>query len=272
MRYSVDNDLHIHSYLSPCSGDDLQTPENILKYAIDNSLEDICLTDHFWDSCVPGATPYLSALNTERLKRALPLPKAKGINFMFGCETELDRYGNLAIGRKTFKVFDFVVIPINHFHMKGFTLAAEDFNNPPVLAKRWIERFDGILNRDLPFGKIGMAHLACELMVSDGGIGHIDVLDCITDSEYARLFSKAARLGVGIELNFETFFDYGENELKRVMRPFAVAKSVGCKFYFGSDAHHPQDFLRAKEKFEETVRILGLEEKDKFKVNLRSLG
>ena len=49
MRYIWDNDMHIHSNLSLCSRDPLQTPERILQYAKDNNLKTIVLTDHCWD-------------------------------------------------------------------------------------------------------------------------------------------------------------------------------------------------------------------------------
>lgn len=266
MRYIVDNDLHIHTYLSPCSQDREQTPENILKYALKNSFKNICITDHYWDSKVPGASTFLAKLDTALLKKALPLPKAEGVRFMFGCETELDKHGYLAIHRDTCDEFDFIVIPINHFHMEGFTLPEEDFNNVPSIAKRWVERFEYVLGQDLPFHKVGLAHLGCELMVTSSREGHLEVLDMIRDEDYVRLFSKAAKAGVGIELNFETFFEYSDSQLERLMRPFRLAKSVGCKFYFGSDAHHPSDFERAKEKFEKTVDLLDLTEDDKFRV------
>ena len=50
------------------------------------------------------------------------------------------------------------------------------------------------------------------------------------------------------------------------MRIYRAAKREGCKFYFGSDAHHPSDFARSKEKFERVVDILDLTEKDKYKI------
>jgi len=58
MKYIVDNDLHIHSYLSSCSDDPEQTPEAILSHAKKYGLKTICLTDHFWDSAVPGASEW----------------------------------------------------------------------------------------------------------------------------------------------------------------------------------------------------------------------
>lgn len=52
MRFRYDHDLHMHSYISDCSQDAEQTPENILQYAKEHNLNTICLTDHFWDENV----------------------------------------------------------------------------------------------------------------------------------------------------------------------------------------------------------------------------
>ena len=41
MEYVIDHDLHIHSKLSLCSRDPEQTPENILKYGIENGYSSI---------------------------------------------------------------------------------------------------------------------------------------------------------------------------------------------------------------------------------------
>ena len=269
MRYVCDNDLHIHTYISPCSCDREMTPENILGYAVKNGSTDICITDHFWDEKVPGATPYLFEENIAFLKSALPLPVKDGVRFMFGCETELHRSGTLAIARETFDEFDFVVIPINHFHLSGFTIPDEARDIPDRLSALWVERFLHVLNMDIPFKKVGFAHLSCELMASYSRRAHIDVCNMIQDDDLRRCFSLAAERGAGIELNFETFFDYTDSELDELMRMYRVAKDEGCRFYFGSDAHHLCDLTRSKEKFERVVDILALDENDKFRVPKR---
>ncbi|MBQ7715312.1 MAG: hypothetical protein IJT70_05525 [Clostridia bacterium] len=266
MRYVADNDLHIHSYISPCSGDEKQSAEAILAYAVKNGFRDICVTDHFWDPIVPGATPYLELESLEALKKILPLPTARGVRFMFGCETELHKSGTLAIARETFDEFDFVVIPINHFHMAGFTIPDEDYNRPDRLAERWTERFLHVLSLDLPFEKIGFAHLSCELMARYSPHAHLDVCDMIPDDDMKRCFSLAAERGAGIELNFENIFGYTDPELERLLRMYRVAKSEGCAFYFGSDAHHPEELEGAKNRFERVIDLLDLREEDKFRI------
>ena len=56
MKFNFDHDYHIHSYLSNCSNDPNQNPKNILEYAKQNNLSELCITDHFWDENVDGAS------------------------------------------------------------------------------------------------------------------------------------------------------------------------------------------------------------------------
>ena len=58
MRFVIDDDFHIHSFLSDCSRDPAQTSERILDYARQNGLRTICLTNHFWDEKIPGASDW----------------------------------------------------------------------------------------------------------------------------------------------------------------------------------------------------------------------
>ena len=55
-----------------------------------------------------------------------------------------------------------------------------------------------------------------------------------------------------------------EEEKDALLRPFFIAKECGCKFYLGSDAHHPDGLDGAKAIFERAVDLLELTEEDKF--------
>ncbi len=261
MKFVNDHDLHIHSHLSTCSGDPEATAERILKYAKDNGLRRICITDHFWDETVEGASDWYRPQNYSHISEALPLPKADGIEFLFGCETELDKNLTLGLSAENMDKFDFIIIPTTHLHMEGFTI--EKGATLEDRAKAYVERLDAVLNMDLPFHKIGIAHLTCSLMARANWQDHLTVLDMISDEAFHRLFGKAAEVGVGIELNF-SLRPYDEADRERVLRPYRIAKAEGCKFYLGGDAHTAKNLETVFNKFAPIVDALGLEESDKF--------
>lgn len=262
MRYAFDNDLHIHSKISLCSGVPEQTAERMLQYAKDNGLKTICVTDHHWDEDVPGATDWYEEQNYAWISQIKPLPTAEGIRFLFGCETELDKHMTLALTREHFDRFDFVIIPTTHMHMKGLTFDVEQ-DNPADKAVLWVKRLEAVLNMDLPFEKIGLAHLTCGLIMKSSRSEYLQVLEMISDEDMERLFTKAAKLGVGIEINCSDM-QFADEEADIVLRPYRIAKKCGCKFYMGSDAHDPGYFDIAKQVFERAIDYLGLEESDKF--------
>ena len=262
MRYVYDNDMHIHSLLSSCSRDEAQSTARILEYAKQNKLKTICLTDHFWDDKVEGASGWYAPQNFEHIAKALPLPQADGIKFLFGCETDMDKFFTVGVAKETFDKFDFVVIPTTHLHMRNFTFFEAD-NSYEARARLWVERFDALLNMDLPFHKVGLAHITCSLM-GPTREGYLEVLKLIPESEIRRLFTKAAEVGIGIEINSGALGFASEEEAEIALKPYKIAKECGCKFYCASDAHHPDALDNAKEIIEKVIDALGLTEDDKF--------
>lgn len=262
MKLQFDHDLHFHSMLSSCSGHPEQTTENLLAAARKNGFKTICLTDHFWDETVPGASKWYMPQNYSHISQAKPLPQAEGIRFLWGCETELDQYCHLGISKERMEEMDFIVVPTTHIHMVGFTVSEEDSKSVKRLAELWIERLDAVLDMDLPFHKVGIAHLT-GFLFPKAEEDQLEMMALIPEEEMRRCFGKAAQLGVGIELNLSTFhFPKEQAELR--LRPFKIAKECGCKFYFGSDAHVPTEFINGEACAEWVVDYLGLEESDKF--------
>lgn len=264
MRYVFDHDLHIHSWISDCSRDPEQTPEAILQYAVDNGLKKICLTDHYWDEHIPGASGWYQMQNTAWIERAKPLPQADGIEFLFGAETDMAADGTIGVGGASAEALDFIIVPTTHLHMNGFTCRGDE--DAKERAELYVSRFDTLLAADLPFHKVGIAHLTCSLMYPKHD--YTGVLDRVTDAEFRRLFTRSAELGLGIELNFPAIRADGSaiswETDAAVLRPYALAKECGCKFYFGSDAHHPAGLAAEKKNAETIIDLLGLDESDKF--------
>lgn len=262
MKYVVDHDLHIHSYLSTCSGNPDQNPERILQYAKENGLRTVCVTDHFWDEAVEGASKWYQPQNFEHITSLKPLPQGEGIRFLFGCETDLKVDLTLGISKEKLDRFDFIIVPTTHFHTKGFALTEEEMASARGRAKAWIRRLEGVLNLDLPFERVGIAHLTCTLLAPTRE-EVVEVLNLLPNEELKRLFTKAASLGVGIELNQDDLI-FSEKAEDAVLRIYRIAKEQGCKFYCGSDAHSPGTFACSKEIFQRAVDRLGLTEEDKF--------
>ena len=263
-RFKIDHDYHIHSKLSSCSGDREQNAERILKYALDNGFGEICVTDHFWDSeKVPCTIPWYERQDLRHVSEILPLPQAEGVKFMFGCETELDSNLTLGISPESYDKFDFIIIPTTHLHMNGY----DNVTSIEDRAKVYVERLDAVLDMDLPFHKVGIAHLTCPLMAYNrktDPMEHIKIVDAISDAELTRVFTKLAERGAGFELNTD-FSRYTEPQyLEGALRPYRIGKACGCKFYLGSDAHHPAGLDDAMRRFDEMVTLLDLKETDRF--------
>ena len=261
----ADHDYHLHSQLSRCSRDPLQTAEALMAYARESGFTQLCITDHFWDEKVEGASGWYAPQNFEHISRAKPLPQADGIEFFFGCETDMDKFFTVGVSAERYDEFDFIIIPTTHLHMTGFTLSEEDAQSDARRAELWVERFERLLELDLPFYKVGIAHLACGLIRPKDRAAFLSVLDAIDERDMRRLFCRAAELGCGIELNHSDM-SFKDEEADRVLRMFRIAKECGCKFYLGSDAHHPSTFESTDRIFTRAIDLLGLEESDKFVV------
>lgn len=261
MKFSIDHDLHIHTFLSNCSGDPNQTPANILNYAKRNGLKTVCITDHYWDSAVPLDIPWYANQDFKHVSQSLPLPQDKDVRFLFGCEAEMGCDNQLAIPKPRYNDFDFIIVATTHFHLMSGK--KWDGVGKSALIDNWIARFDAVLNSDLPFGKVGIAHLATpHIFKKDRGI-YLQILNEIPRSELELLFSKAAKLNLGIELN-GSMLKFKDEEADVVLRMFKIAKNCGCKFYLGSDVHRLKDFDNVNAIFQKTIGLLNLTESDKF--------
>ena len=259
MKYIADHDFHIHSTISRCCHDEMQTPEAILNYAKTNGFKKICLTNHFWDEKVKSEAEWIAEHNFSAVSSVLPLPEADGIDYLFGCETDMDFNNVVGVSEERFDAFDFVIVSTTHLHLSGNSVKTE-IKTPEEAAYHWVDKIENLLCKNLPFSKIGIAHLTT---------GHIlknrtaEVLQLIPDSTFRSVFSECSRKGAGIELNVKTI-NMTDEQREIFMRPYFIAKECGCKFYLGSDSHKASALACAKENFDHVIAQLNLEESDKF--------
>ena len=271
MRYIIDHDFHIHSGGSMCSGDPNQTPDRILQYAVDEGFAAVTLTDHFWDETVPmpkgGWGPdFYTSQNYPHISKNLPLPTHEGVRFLFGAEVDMTLDGTVGISVERLATMDFALISISHFHCTDFTIRAEDAATPQGRAQVLLDKLELLLTYDLPWHKIGLAHLTGPKLGCGDPDFHCEVLRLLKGDRLTALFKKAAQLGVAIELNTGTFRYGNEAEEQAVVDFYAHAKECGCKFCFGSDAHTADGFTYHRERGQRMADSLGLTEADIFRV------
>ncbi len=259
-RFIIDHDLHLQSQLSLCSDDPKQTAQALLAYGEREGLMDICVTDHYWDENVPGASGWYAAQNYAHVAQILPLPQSERCRFHFGCEIDMDRFCTVGISEKMLDSFEFIIVPTSHLHMTDFTIASEDIS-VARRAELYMQRNHALLDMKLPFERMGLAHFTCALMARSCEGSRDEILNAISDADYAELFARVAKSGMGVELNV----NLSDPQSADTMRPYRIAKEQGCKFYLGSDAHHPKDLIAARARFEAVIDALELSEDDKFK-------
>lgn len=91
----------------------------------------------------------------------------------------------------------------------------------------------------------------------------LETISALKNEDLEGVFKKAAAKGAGIELNSNDM-NYKPDEKQIILKPYLAAKRMGCKFYFGSDAHHPAELDMAKNIFERAIDDLQLEQSDGF--------
>lgn len=274
--FQINHDLHCHSGLSSCSSDKNFSGQHILDHAIECGYDYIALTNHMWDPMVPGAPEWYLPQTVDHIKKALPLPQAPGIKFLFGCETEYGLGDVLALHPSNYDEFDWIVVPVNHFHLTGYTddgVSSEQAN----WFRCQLERLESLLAYDLPWERVGIAHLQW-YEVEEQEIPQMLALE----NRYEAVFREYARRGAGIELN-ATAFVYTDPEQRatyesfppekkkwqcasydKMLWLFSLAKKAGCKFYIGSDAHTALRIDWPRRYLARICEDLGLTEADRF--------
>jgi len=232
--FPINHDLHTHTSLSACCADHKLTGAFTAKYAGAHGYATLCFTDHFWDAEVPGASAWYAPQDINHVKKLLPLPKAEGVNVLFGCETEYCGGKKLGIAPSHYDQFDMIVIPVNHFHMPGF-VRPEGCDTEEGISELLISRLEELASLDLPWSKVGIAHLnGC---IFPSGERYERALALIPEVRLRSAFSRFARRGAGIELNASCFATGWMDNRDGGFRLLRTALEEGCRFYCASDAH-----------------------------------
>lgn len=250
MNEWITHDYHFHSTLSACCSDTHMLPSAALDNAVRCGYDSLCLTDHLWDSDVAGASEWYAPQNLEHVRSVLPLPRHENVRFYHGCETEYCGNAKLGLAREHFDVFDFVVIPTTHMHMTGF-VRPEHVVSESQMAELYVERLEQLLRLDVPWEKIGIAHLTTTRQLDE--------------KRMMRVFDTIARRGTGIELNASSLKKWADHP-EAWLRVFHMAKKAGCLFYSASDAHTVDNLHLVQDVLPGVTDALGLGSGDRYRI------
>lgn len=253
------SDMHIHTVLSRCHRSPEQTLDNIVELSVTNGLARIGLADHVWRSDVVAPSDFYSHMDGSGHLSMLETVRSRswGVEVLVGCEAETQAPGVFGITREFKDRLDFVVMSASHFHMRKF-IAQPVETTPLGVAEHMLSFFlsaissglpDAIVHPLFPFGYDDMY----EAVIAE-----------ISDVELTDAFGLAAQNGVGIEINPCALPNPAKNrvfDLDTPTRVFSLAKNVGCKFTFGSDAHAPEE-LSQLSRLRYFVDALDLTESD----------
>lgn len=268
MKFPIDHDLHCHTFVSGCSLDPEQNPAAMLAFAKAHGYTAMCTTDHLWDPDAPGVFTCYKRQTMELQKSILPLPHEDGIRFEFGCETEwrgiIDGHPTLGLAPEHYNEFAFIVVPPNHFHFRPH-VRPDDCDTPPKVAELLVTRLEQLQTLQLPWEKVGIAHMNCGLIYAEGNPA--DVFDAIDEDRYRAALRFFAEKGAGIELNCSSF---GTPKFKERpeshFRLFRMAMEEGCRLYLASDAHHPAELMDVPNRAPAIIEALGLESKHLYRL------
>lgn len=261
--FPIDHDLHCHSGLSLCSGDPGQNKDTILAFAKAHGYTCQCITDHLWDSAVPGASSFYTPQDIAHVSESLPLPEDDSVRMVFGCETEFCGGEKFGLSKENYDKFDFIVIPPNHFHMINF-VRPESYNTPELIAELLATRLEELQKFDLPWERVGIAHMTCGLTFREGNTD--DVFVAVDEDRYRAAMRFFAGRGTGIEINCASFGEGWDARKDDRLRLYRFAKEEGCRFYLASDAHHPADMACVPERAPAIVAALGLDESNLYRI------
>ena len=260
----VTHDFHIHTDLSICANE-TATLDNYIGIAKKLGLKKIGISNHFWDSKIPGVNEFYDIQDYDHVAQIRPeIDKANAkedIKIYFGCECEYDPvHRDVAVTEETAEKFEYILIPNSHTHL---TMPREYYEPYQKHIDFMIQGYEDIINSKVSKYITAVAHPFCAICCPyDREI----LINMIPDDTFKRLFDQTANKGIAFELNVDYMAKYKKSyeEIAEAahIRMFRLAKEMGCKFIFGSDAHSTTEHETYEQLTQAFVELLDLKETD----------
>ena len=122
----ISHDIHTHNLYSGCCYDPEATTQACVRHAMELGHTVFGISNHLWDESVPGASRWYQGQPISygaEMKYAFPADTG-GMKLLFGVETEYcGMTDTLGMRAEHAGVFDYVLVPHSHLHMRNFVIA-----------------------------------------------------------------------------------------------------------------------------------------------------
>ena len=261
----ISHDFHIHTNLSICAKRDATT-EGYIAAAKQLGLKKIGFANHLWDekissTCNDMGIKFYEKQNCQHLlkqKEELKNLDTNGLEVLFGCEVDYcSATTGPAITEESAVLFDYIIVPNSHTHL----IMPKEYYEPKAKhAAFMVEAYRNIVSGKMAKYVTAVAHpfeaVCCPYP-------RTELFKLIPQDTFKELFDLTARADIAVEINQETFGEALKSDEEWFYRAAMIetAKSCGCKFIFGSDAHSHSHLLNLQNS-KELFSKLGLCETD----------
>ncbi len=248
----LDLDSHVHTYYSPCAqgvdqaGRPVASPQRYLQRAGEIGLRALVFTDHFVeDPTLPGVVLFYKGSGKAMLRNLRleldRLPAMQGCDVFVGCETETMSTEWVGVGEAMAKELDFVLVPTTHYHLPGVPQPAS--YAPGDVATHMLAMLEAVVHK--PWLD-SVAHPFAEVESLIGDLRAI--YEAMNKARLRDILGLAARNGVALEVNASCLAAPELPNYAAVFREIvSLAKSLGVRFTFGSDAHNASNLGMTRE-------------------------
>ncbi len=262
-------DLHVHTNRSACAPRTTEVA-SYLPCCAEEGIRVVGISNHVYadEFMAPlGFPQYDHVTHLSSLREDLRAAEAaSGIRFLLGCEIEnISSVGHPNLLPEESVGFDYVLVAASHILNQRHMYDGYDIDTADGLRALTVERFLAACDLSYP---VPMA--ICHPLYPICSPFQAEILDGISDGCLNECFSKAAERGIAMEIHACLYRqdtplnDEGLSE--HYLRLLAAAKSCGCKFYMGSDAHAPAAFVGVHDKLRRAAEIVGIGDSDLWEV------
>jgi histidinol phosphatase-like PHP family hydrolase len=228
----AERDFHVHTFFSPCSHDEGNTIPNIVKAAAERGIEQLALTDHWYEARRGYKPPKFYRIVDQTIyerTRAAVASLDTEVEVLVACEVDMPRPGVFNGSEQLARQLDYVLVTASHFHLGD--VEQPPSRDPRTLAEHGLKFLRAAI--EWPPTQV-VAHPICGFWAK--GCDLADVVDTITDEELLEVLSLARDNDVALEMN-RTLFGQSERRDAAQLRFFRLVKQAGCKVSPGSDTH-----------------------------------